>query len=478
MPAALVLVLLMIAACAPTLDDGTQPPPKNWTTAEDHRDMMRQLGITSLRPGPSGNPDDPDFANTDEALANPYPDWPPLLRTDVGTPVITAEDWWRQRRPEIVEAFEREVVGRVPDQVPAVTWSVMDTADATLGARKVVGRQLAGRVDNSTYPDIDVTIDMNLVLPADSEGPVPVMILFGGRSLQQAIGLEEPPRFGPPLSDEEKRRQDPPAGEQLIAAGWGFAYLDPRSIQPDNGAGLTRGIIGLVNRGQPRQPDDWGALRAWSWGAARALDHLETLPEVDASRVGIEGVSRYGKAALVTLAFEPRFAVGLIGSAGEGGVSPYRRNFGEMVENLTGTGGYHWLAGNFLKYGAAEAEFGTMNADDLPVDAHMLIALAAPRATFISYGVPEQGDALWLDQQGSYMAVVAAGKVFELFGHDSAGADEHYQSAVKPPVNQLVPGRLAWRQHDGGHTTAPNWRYFIPWAEQELGLSEDPTRDP
>ena len=137
---------------------------------------------------------------------------------------------------------------------------------------------------------------------------------------------------------------------------------------------------------------------------------------MDAKRVGIEGVSRYGKAALVTMAFEPRFAMVLVGSSGEGGAKLHRRNFGEAVENLTGRGEYHWMAGNFLKYGAAESKFGSRNAGDLPVDAHQLIALCAPRLTFISYGVPEKGDAKWLDQQGSFMAAVAAGLAFRLLG--------------------------------------------------------------
>src|SRR5207244_3448419 len=182
------------------------------------------------------------------------------------------------------------------------------------------------------------------------------------------------------------------------------------------GAGMTKGIIGLVNQGKPRKPDDWGSVGAGAWGAAGGLHYLETAPAADAKRVGIEGVSRYGKAALVAMAFEPRFAMALVGSSGEGGAKLHRRNFGEAVENLTGSGEYHWMAGNFLKYGAAESSFGSRNAGDLPVDAHELIALCAPRLTFISYGVPERGDANWLDQQGSFMATVAAGPVFRLLG--------------------------------------------------------------
>jgi hypothetical protein len=173
----------------------------------------------------------------------------------------------------------------------------------------------------------------------------------------------------------------------LIADGWGYATISPTSVQADNGAGLTRGIIGLVNKCQPRHPDDWGGLRAWAWGASRGLDYLETDPTVDAKHVGIEGVSRYGKAALVTEAYDQRFYMGLIGSSGEGGVKPSRRYWGELMENLTG-GGYYWMAGNFMKYGAKEATFGSKNAGDLPVDSPELIALCAPRLVFVSYGIP------------------------------------------------------------------------------------------
>ena len=260
---------------------------------------------------------------------------------------------------------------------------------------------------------------------------------------------------------------DPPATDQLIADGWGYASINPGSIQADNGAGLTKGIIGLVNKGQPRKPDDWGALRAWAWGAARGLDYLETDKAVDARHVGIEGVSRYGKAALVTMAYDTRFAVVLVGSSGEGGAKLHRRNWGEAVENLTGSGEYHWMAGNFLKYGASEATFGSKNAGDIPVDAHELIAMCAPRLTFISYGVPERGDAKWLDHQGSFMAAVAAGPVFRLLGAKDLGVKEDYHTAKMPAVNVgLLDGQLAWRQHDGGHTDGPNWKYFIPWADK------------
>jgi hypothetical protein len=437
-----------------------------WTTADDHRDMLRQLGITELRPGPSGDEKAPNAANYNEALANPFPKLPDALRMEKGSKVTSAKQWREQRRPEIVELFEREVIGRIPKNVPAVKWSVTSSTEMRVGTRRMHARRVVGKVDNSAFPSIEVNIDMVLVTPEDRSGPVPVMILFGRGRMPDDPVQAGPGGMGPPAP---RPGADAPATEQLAEAGWGYAYLNPGSIQADNGAGLTKGIIGLTNKGQPRKPEDWGALRAWGWGASRALDYFATDPTVDTRRVGIEGVSRYGKAALVTMAFDERFAVVLIGSSGEGGVKPHRRNFGEAVENLTGSGEYHWMAGNFLKYGTAKSSFGSRNAGDIPVDSNQLLALCAPRATFISYGVPEQGDANWLDQRGSFMAAIAAQPVFRLLGAKDLGRSDDYMQEQMPPVNTgLLDGKLAWRQHDGGHTDAPNWKYFIPWAQREL----------
>src|SRR6478736_1524796 len=269
------LVLLAVAAAA-------QQPLKEWTTAEDHQNMMAQLGITKLRPGPSGNEADPNHANYDESLANPYPKLPEVLTLKNGRKVTTASQWQRQRRPEIIEDFEREVLGRVPANAPKITWVVTETAMTQVGGHAVNARRLTGHADNSGFPQIDVNMQMVLVTPADAKKPVPVMILFG----RAAMPGEPPPAIPgrPAVAFTPPPGSDPPATEQLIAAGWGYAYLNPTSIQADNGAGLTRGIIGLANKGQPRKPEDWGALRAWGWGASRALDYLATDQSVDAKR--------------------------------------------------------------------------------------------------------------------------------------------------------------------------------------------------
>jgi len=492
------------------IDSSKYPCIVTFNAQQDHDNMMQQLGVKELRPGPSGNDADANHANTDESLANPCPQLPDLLTTKGGKKVTTADMWWKQRRPELVEDLEREVYGRLPKKTPTVKWTVKVTDKEFVGWTPVIAKQLIGHVDNSEYPLITVDINMMLVVPTNVKGPVPVLMMFGGRpsfpspaqpsqedldKLNNAFKemmiksnpdmkaiFERYPAYMPvtrlagPNFFAPKPEGDPSPTEQLLAAGWGYVIIDNNSIQADNGAGITRGIIGLVNKGQPRKPEDWGALRAWAWGAARGLDYLETDVLVDAKKVGIEGVSRYGKAALVTLAFEPRFAVGLIGSSGKGGATLHRRNFGEAVESLTG-GEYYWMAGNYIKYGASKASFGSKTGCDLTVDSHDMIALCAPRLTFVSYGIPEKGDAKWLDHQGSYMAAIAGGTVFKLLGVKDLGVSNDYLTEKMPPVNTgLLDGELAWRQHDGGHTDAPNFKYFIPWASKLLKYDKMPTR--
>lgn len=504
-PLTSVVVMLCIAGAVGVLQATAQsaavPPPVTFTAEQDHQNMMDQLGIKALRPGPSGDEDAPNHANYDESKANPYPNLPDPLTLNDGQKVTTPAMWWNERRPQLLEMYSKYVYGRVPKHVPKVTWTVTAVDHEMIGFTPVIAKDLIGNVDNAAYPAISVKIHMTLVTPAQPKGPVPVLMMFG------PAGFPNPHE---PSADEFERinkawkallvQQDPSLKEvfeqhpawqpvkatpfqfprlnedggfpntwQLVAAGWGFVLIDPTSVQADNGAGITRGVIGLVNKGQPRKPEDWGALRAWAWGASRGLDYLETDPAVDAKHVGIEGVSRYGKAALVTMAYDQRFAMVLVGSSGKGGATLLRRNFGEAVESLTG-GEYYWMAGNFMKYGASKATFGSMNPGDIPVDSNELIALCAPRLTFISYGIPAKGDAKWLDHEGSFMATVDASRVYRLLGAKGLDVEGDYRTAKMPPVNHgLLDGQLAWRQHDGGHTDAPNMKYFIAWADKFIG---------
>jgi len=442
-PAALAPLLVLAAAAA-----------QNPSADADRAAMMRRLGIAALRPGADADPRGRNPANTAEALAGPR-DLPDPLRPPGGRAVRTAAEWLARGRPAVADVLEREVYGRVPAGLPPVRWRTVPGAENTSGrdpAGGAVEHEMEGVIAGPRPGREPVRLRMRLVLPGG--GP------DAGRRRAPVLVMLSP--LGGPFAGGAAKK-----GEVLLRAGWGYALLDPISAQGDDGALLNRGIVGLGNVGRPRAPDQWGALRAWAWAASRALDALRDRPDVDPARIGVEGVSRYGKAALVAMAFDPRFAVALIGSSGKGGVTPLRRRFGEEVGNLA-TGQYHWMAGNFLKYDTAGVSAPGLSADDLPVDSNGLLALCAPRRVFVSYGVPAAGDAEWLDQRGSWMATVDAGRVWRLFG-ERGPADGPWRTKPMPAVlESRTAGALAWRQHDGGHTDAPNMAAFVAWADARL----------
>ncbi|MBI3208545.1 MAG: acetylxylan esterase [Candidatus Solibacter usitatus] len=424
-----------------------QQAPVQLTTAEDHKRTMDLLGIASLRRGADGrNALAENAANYDESKANPYPKLPDPLVMKNGRKVTTADMWWKQRRPEIVEEFDREIYGRAPKNTPKVNWEITSTVNEDKDGTSVITKQLIGHVDNSSYPQVTVDMRLSLTTPANAKGPVPVMMEFGFGAGPRPGGVAKAPPKAP-------APQGPTWQQQVLAKGWGYATLVPNSIQADNGQGLTQGIIGLMNKGQPRKLDDWGALRAWAWGASRALDYFETDKAVDAKRVGLEGHSRYGKATAVAMAYDPRLAIAFVSSSGAGGVKLHRRNWGELVENVAAPNEYHWMAGNYMKYA------GPLNWNDLPVDAHELVALCAPRPVFISAGATN-GDG-WVDAKGMFLAGAGAGPVYKLLGKKDMGTSEF------PAIETgLMDGDVTFRQHSGGHTPGPNWPVFLSFAER------------
>jgi len=449
------LVALCVHAAGRGVEQGAQatadnpPAPVQLTAEQDHQRIMDLLHITAIRRGADGDPNSPNAANYDESKANVYASPPDPLVLKDGKKVTSAEIWWKQRRPEIVEDFDREIYGRAPKATPKRNWEVTSTTREMHEDIPVITKKLIGHVDNSSYPRVSVDIQLTLTTPANATKPVPVM-----------MELSFSPEF---LAALMKRMPPPPPGSpsptawqgQVLAKGWGYAVYTPTSVQADNGAGLTQGIIGLVNKGQPRKLDDWGALRAWAWGASRALDYFETDKSVDAKQVGLEGHSRYGKAALVAMAYDPRFAIVYVSSSGEGGAKLWRHEFGEQIGNIAGTGEYHWMAGNFIKYD------GPLTVSDLPVDAHELIALCAPRPVFIGAGAT-QGDG-WADAKGIFLAAAGAGPVYKLLGKKDMGTTEF--PAIETP---LLDGDIAFRQHSGGHTPAPNWPTFLSFASRYI----------
>jgi len=357
-------------------------------TEADYADMLAKVGVGLPREGRQPNSqDESKHPNYDELMANPYPFYPDPLVTESGKIVANSKTWYKVRRPEIVKLFEDNVYGRIPGNVPDVKWVVVNEEKKEFAGKPVVVRYLKGVADNSDCPSIKVEIEANVIYPDNGKQNMPVIIEFG-------FGGD--PTFTRPGVVSWK--------QMVIERGWAAATINPSSIQADGGWGLTNGIIGLCNRGEHRQPTDWGALRAWGWGLSRLMDYFESDKTFDATKCAIEGVSRYGKASLVAMAFDERVAAGFIASSGKAGAAGWRRDCGESIGNIVSNQEYHWVCGNLIRYAT-----DPMTENDMPVDQHELIALCAPRACFISTG-SWNGDK-WQDVVGSFISASKASPV-------------------------------------------------------------------
>jgi len=281
-------------------------------------------------------------------------------------------------------------------------------------------------------------VNMMVYTPAKATRPVPLILLlnFGGG----------PPAEGRPANNTQFN--DPPVASDILARGWGYAMVGYQDIQPDRLNTLNQGVIGetLGASGQPK-PDEWGTISAWAWALSRIIDHFETDKLVDAKKIAVFGHSRLGKTALWASALDERIAAVYSSCSGEMGAALARRDWGETVDDMTQNFPY-WFAGNFQKFAG--------HWNDMPVDAHMLIALSAPRPVFITGGTADQ----WADPVGEFKAGVAAGPVYRLLGKKDLGTTE-----LPPLDTPLTKGDIGWHYHTGGHAaTAADWKAFLDFV--------------
>jgi hypothetical protein len=401
--------------------------------------QQAQAPVTNLGNDANGNPrrlaiKTGHISNYDEGKVPAYTLPDPLVLAN-GKRVKDADTWRRERRPEIIRLYEAEIFGTVPASAPKVTWSVSGTEPAaregTVSIKRVTGTVGAG----ASAPRIPLT----LYTPAKAKGRVPVILVvnFGG-------GAGPAPAAALPSGE-------PPVAADILARGWGYATIAYQDIQPDRASSLNEGVIALTRApGQAPAPGDWGAIGAWAWGVSRAIDYLETDRLVNPKRIAVEGHSRIGKTALWASANDPRIAAVFVSCAGEMGSALSRRDFGETVDDMAQNFPW-WFSGTFQQWA------GRWN--DMPVDAHMLIALSAPRPVFLTGGTKDQ----WADPVGIYLAAVAAGPVYRLLGKKDLGSPPS-----QPPLDTPVTGGdIGWHYHTGVHAATPeDWRAFLVFLDK------------
>lgn len=380
--------------------------------------------------------------NYREDAVPPYHLPDPLVLNN-GQPVRNANDWFERRRPELIQAYEREIFGRVPRSAPPVRFEEAEPAAPAFDG-KAVRRRIVAHFGG---PARGVDVSFVIYTPATAIGPVPLVLhlSFGGDP-----GL--PGRTKPRGMPEALHNDIGPVAD-LMARGYGYAIVLYTEIQPDRPNAQHEGVIGLaLAPGQEKQaPDEWGGIAAWSWGLSRFMDYLQTDQRIDARRVVLVGHSRLGKTALWAGASDPRFALIYSSQSGEMGAALSRRDFGETVDDIA-TGLAHEFAGNFQKY------IGHWN--EMPHEAHLLIALSAPRPVFISAA---DGDP-WSDPYGQFLATVAAGPVWRLLGQHDLGTSE------RPGLNTpIATGDLAFLENHGPHLISPlDWKTLLDFADRHL----------
>lgn len=369
--------------------------------------------------------------NYDESRVEPYTPADPLASR--GTRV-TSPETWRTRRAEILHLFRTNVYGRSPGRPEHVAFSVVEENPTAMDGAATLRRIAIASSQGSRSHRFELT----LFLPNKPSGVVPVFLLINNR---------------PPSNTDPSRKEKSgfwPA-EQVVARGYGIAAFHYAGLAPDDAKTYRDGVMKLFDEGSAggSTPYTWGALAAWAWGASRAMDYFETDPRVDKAHVAVVGHSRGGKAALWAGAEDERFAMVVSNDSGEGGAALSRRNFGETIERLN-TSFPHWFATAYKAFNRRAAE--------LPVDQHMLLALAAPRALYVASADQD----LWADPRGEFLSLAASSPVFALWGDPPIRAGD--MPALDTPI---VTGRRGYHVRSGGHNLTPyDWDRFADFADR------------
>lgn len=364
------------------------------------------------------------WTNYDESKANNFKLPDPLMARN-GKKVETEKCWWNERRPEILSTFEEEIYGKIPKQTPKVNFQTISTRTID----NIICKRLIGHIDNSTNRSANPGINVRIYMPKGSGAKIPLLVI--------AIG--------------NYSNTDTTVIHKILKNNWACATVETDSLQMDSGAGLHEGIIGLVNKGADRQPNDWGTMSAWAWGLSQTMDYLQSDSSFNSSRIMLQGHSRWGKLALWAGALDNRWAAIYASCSGAGGAALGMRDYAENTDNIADVNLYHWMAGNFLKYGS--------NWGKLPVDAHELIALIAPRPVFIGTGTKDQ----WTDPKGQFLACVAANPVYRLLNKKGL------ETTIMPTPNKsLIKGDIGFRNHEGGHSDRYDWEVFFDFIKNNI----------
>lgn len=396
--------------------------------------------------------------NYDEDKVGTYT-LPDLLKTSDGQVVSDAKTWLKKRRPEVLKMVEEIQFGKMPERPKNMSFDVFDKGTPVFNG-KAIRKQVTIYFDKA---DTAHKMTLLIYVPANAKTSSPLLLNISFAAPNQIVddgGVKIGEIWNP--TDGKKTKADQPSRfgkinvEQFIDAGFGFATVYYGDIEPDFKDGIKYGIRGkYLASGRTRPADDeWGAISAWAWGLSRAMDYFEKDKQIDAKRIAVQGASRLGKTVLWTGASDQRFKMVIASISGEGGAAISRRNYGETTAHITDPSRY------FYQFAAKYNSYSNRN-NDLPFDAHFLVALMAPRPLLLHTGNTDY----WSDPKGEFLSAIEATKVYKLFGETGVETTE----MPKPNDTNLLMNKLGYFMHDGGHTVLPeDWKHFISYMKKHL----------
>ncbi len=382
---------------------------------------------------------------------------PDLFTLSNGQKFNDVKTWTEKRRPELLKLIEEIQYGKMPGRPADMRFDVFDKGTVAFNG-KAIRKQVTVYFTKDTVHKMDLLI----FLPAKAKKPVPLLLNISFAATNQST-TDSSGKIGYTWTRDGKRlRADQPGRfsrlnvEQFIDAGIGFATVYYGDIEPDFKGGLPYGIRSqYLKPGQTTVGDhEWGAISAWAWGLSRAMDYFETDKQIDSKRIALQGASRLGKTVLWTGVQDTRFKMVIASISGEGGAAIARRNYGENIKHITDTSRYYY------QFAPAYHGYST-KVDQLPFDAHMLVALMAPRPLLLQTGDSDY----WSDPHGEFLSAVAAEPVYNLFGKKGLG------TTVWPAAGDtaLLMNPLGYYMHKGGHTVLPeDWTLFIQYMKKFL----------